>query len=140
MAIYKVSKLKNFLPTLQVIKPVRRNSRSLLANQTLKNLDRFNKRAMRSSSFFLSPLKDNNIEDTVTIISNKYKIKSALPPNQDKQVQFEEEKNGVYDILEPKYYQKKTFPSQKDINWFQLAAFLNTLVTLLIWQFLNWLP
>ena len=48
------------------------------------------------------------MEDSVTLISNKYGISGVLDPSQNKRVQFEEEDDRVHDISEPRYHQKKT--------------------------------
>ena len=44
------------------------------------------------------------------MIGNKYGMSGALPSIQDKWVQFEEEDDGVQDISEFRYYQKKISP------------------------------
>lgn len=48
------------------------------------------------------------MEDSATVIGDKYGMSGALPPSQDKRVQFEKENDEVYDISEPRHYQKET--------------------------------
>lgn len=95
----------------------------------------------------------------VTMIGNKYGMSGALPSIQDKWVQFEEEDDGVQDISEFRYYQKKISPpprpqetaktpkqispSQKKHSlskWQNVKTFLNTPVTLPMWQLLDRSP
>lgn len=103
------------------------------------------------------------MEDSATVIGDKYGMSGALTPSQDKRVQFEEEYDGVYDISEPRHSQKETpLPRPQEAakttvdcsvtkdtipiemregkNRFQVGSFLETPVPLPMWQRLNQSP
>lgn len=91
-------------------------------------------------------------------------MSGALPPSQKKRVQLEEEDNGIYDIAEPRHYQKKTpllprpqaaakiqgdcFVTKETIpiemregkERFQVRSFFETPVPLPMWQRLGQSP
>lgn len=72
------------------------NSERPIANQVLQNKGRL--RAMQSLSFFPPPSKDEEMEDSITVRgSGSYGMRGALPPGQDKQVQFKTQDDGIYD-------------------------------------------
>lgn len=48
--------------------------------------------------------------DSATIRGDSYGMRGALPPGQDKQVQFVDQDDGVYDQPIPQHYQRKTPP------------------------------
>lgn len=97
---------KKFHPTSRVTKPAGRNLERSLAHQESRNQDRLNNRTTRSPSLSPPPPGDDDMEDSATVIGDKYGMSGALIPSQDKRVQFEEEDDGVYDISEPRHSQK----------------------------------
>lgn len=93
------------------------------------------------------------MEDSAIVISDKYGMSCALNPSQDQRVQFGGGGDGVYDIPDPRQYQKKisrpqhankvqddqsvtqeTIPIKmtKNKNSFQTGPFLETPISLLI--------
>lgn len=86
-----------------------------------------NNKTIRSPSLSPSPSKDEEIEDSVTVRDNSYRIRGTLHLGQDKQVQFENQDDRVYDRPPFPHYQRKTPPSPKSqettkIEGDQLAA------------------
>lgn len=157
---------KKFQPTSRITKPAGRNSERPIANQVLRNQNRLNNRTMPSLSLSPPPSEDEEMEDSVTVRGNSYGMRGALHPGQDKQVQFESQDDGVYDrppIPSP-HYQRKAPPPPKlqettemevdrllaketipikmaeGKDRFQVGAFLDTPVTLPIWQLLDRSP
>lgn len=49
------------------------------------------------------------MENSATIKGNSYGMKGALPPGQDRRVQFDED-DGVHDWPTPQHHQRKTPP------------------------------
>ena len=101
---------KNSQPTSRVIEPAARNAERQLAQQASRDLEQLDERTALSSSLSPPLPKVDDIEDSATVIGGRYGMSGALPPSQEKRVQFEEEDDGVYDIPEPRHYQKKTLP------------------------------
>lgn len=161
----KIWKLRNFSPRRALPNQLGeiQNSERPIANQVLQNKDRL--RAVRSPSLSPSPSKDEEMEDSVTVRgSSSYGMRGALPPGQDKQVRFETQDDGVYDRLQSQRYQQKTALPPKSpetttikSDWlvpketipikmaegkdrFQVGAFLDTPVTLPMWQLLDRSP
>ena len=99
---------KKFQPTSRVTKPAGRNSEKPIANQVLRNQDRLNDRTMRSPSLSPPPPEDDKMEGSTTIRADSHGMKSALHPGQDRQVQFEDQDDGVYNRPTPQHYQRKT--------------------------------
>lgn len=100
---------RKFQPTLRVTKPAGRNSERPIANQVLENKDRL--RAVRSPSLSPPLSKDEELEDSVTVRgSSNYGMRDALPPGQDKQIQFETQDDGIYDRPQSQRHQQKTPP------------------------------
>lgn len=154
---------KKFQPTSRVTKPAGRNLERSLAHQESRNQDGLNNRTTRPPS--LSPPRpgDDDMEDSATVIGDKYGMSGVLTPSQDKRVQFEEEDDGVYDISEPGHSQKETpLPRPQEAaktkvdcsvpkdtipiemregkNRFQVGSFLETPVPLPMWQCLDQSP
>ena len=155
---------KKFQPTSRVTKPAGRNSEKSLGNQTSKNLNRLSERTIRSPSLSPPPPEDDEMEDSVTIRGDSYGMRGALDPGQERQVRFEDQNDGAYDRPTPQHYQQKTPPPPKPQevirvetdqsitketipikmaegkSRFQVDTFLDTQVTLSIWQLLDRSP
>ena len=164
LARTKISGLKIFQPTSQVTRPATRNTERPLAQQASRNLEQLDGRTAWSPSRSPPLTEVDDIEDSTIVIGGRYGMSGALPPSQEKRVQFEEEDDGVYDIPEPRHYQKETLPptrpqeaAKNQDNWsatketipikmaegkehFQVGSFLETPVTLPIWQRLDLSP
>lgn len=98
---------KKFLPISCITKLDEKNSKKLIANQIFQKRDWF--RAIRSFFLSLPSSKDKNIKNSIIVKDeNSYKIKCALFPNQNKQVWFEAQNDGIYNLLEFYYCQQKT--------------------------------
>ena len=59
---------------------------------------------MQLLSFFLLPLENDKIEGRITIKVDSHRIKNVLHPGQDRQVQFENKNNGVYNRSTLQHY------------------------------------
>ncbi len=155
---------KKFQPTSRIPKAVERNLEETITNQASKNQDRLNNKNTRSPS--LSPLfsEDEEIEDSVTVRGDNHVIRCALHPGKEKQVQFENQDDKVHNRPTTRYYQQKTPPppylqeiakiqadqlvAKETIpirmaegkNRFQVGEFLDTPITLLMWQLLDRSP
>lgn len=81
-----------------------RNSEKLVANQALKNLDRLNERTYCSFSVFPSTPEDEEMEASATIRRDNYEMRGTLFLGQNKQVQFENQGDGVHVQLETRHY------------------------------------
>lgn len=97
-------KAKKFQLTSRVIKAVGRDSEKTVTNQISKNQDQLDNRNIRSTFLFPLPFEDEEIEDSATIKGDSYGMRGALHPGQDRQVQFGDQDDGVYDILESRHY------------------------------------
>ena len=160
----KVPRTRNSQPTSRVTKPVERNLEKSVTNKALRNLDQLNERTNRSSSLFPPPPEDKEIEDSATIRGDNYKMRGTLFPGQDKQVQFENQDDGVHERPAPRHYQRKTPPAPKSPeavrnqdnravvketisikmaegkDCFQVGEYLDSPVTLPMWQLLDQSP
>ena len=85
---------KKYQHTSRVTKPAGRNSERPIANQVLRNQDRLNNRTMRSPSLSPPPSEDEEMEDSVTVRGNSYRLRGALYPGQD---QEEKRDGGAHD-------------------------------------------
>ena len=155
---------KKFQPTSRITKAVGRNLERTLTNQASKNQDLLNNRNTRSTSLSPPPLEDEEMEDSVTVRGESHVMRGALNRGQEKQVQFENQDDKVHDRPTPRYYQRKTPPPShpqeiakmeadklvaketipirmaEGKNRFQVGEFLDTPVTLPMWQLLDWSP
>ena len=155
---------KKFQPTLRITKAVGRNLERTLTNQVSKNQDRLNNRNTRLPSLSPPPSEDEEMEDSVTVRGDSHVMRGVLYPGKEKQVQFENQDDKVHDRPTPQYYQRKTPPPThpkeiakmeadqlvaketipirmaEDKNRFQVGAFLDTPVTLPMWQLLDRSP
>lgn len=68
---------------------------------------------MRSPFFPPPPPEDEEMEDSAMIKGDSYGMRGALPPGQDKQVQFNHQDNGVHDQPVPRHYQRKISPPSR---------------------------
>lgn len=105
LLLFKVQKnnleLKKFQPILFIIKLVRRDSKSPIANQIL---DWLNNRTMQSLFLSLPFFKNKKMENNVIIRGNNQKIKGILYPGQNKQIQFKNQDYKVYNQSSFLYY------------------------------------
>lgn len=84
-----------------------------LVQEAAQNLERLSENTARPPSFSLPPPEDYEMEDSTTTGGYSYGMKGALHPGQDRQVQVEDQDDGVYDRPTPQYYQRKTPPFPK---------------------------
>ena len=155
---------KAFQPTSRITKAVGRNLERILTNQALKNQDQLNNRNTQSPSLSPSPSKNDEMEDSVTVMGDSHIMRGELHPGQEKQVQFENQDDKVHGRPTIRYYQRKIPPpphpqeiAQMEAdqlvakettrirmaegkNRFQVGAFLAIAVTLQIWQLLDRSP
>lgn len=75
----KVPGSRNSQPSSRVTKLVGRNSVRSLQHHMSRNLDRLNKRTMRSPFFFPPPPEDEEMEDSAMIRGDSYGMRGALP-------------------------------------------------------------
>ncbi len=160
----KILEAKKFEPTLRITKAVRRNLERTLTNQALKNQDRLNNRNTQSLSLSPPPSEDKKMKDSITVRADSHVMRGVLHPGWEKQVQFENQDDKVYDKPTSRYSQRKTPPPPhpqeiakmeadqlvaketipirmaKGKNRFQIGAFLGTPVTLSMWQLLDRSP
>ena len=149
-----VPRPRNFKQTLRVTKPAWKNSEKSVAHQAFKNLDQLNESTVRSPSLSPPSPEDEEVEDSATVRGNNYGMRGALNFGQDKQVQFEDQDDGVDDWLTPRHYHHLPQGAKTQDDWavkkepipikmaegkdgFQVGAFFDIPVTLLRWQFLE---
>ena len=116
MAPTKFAGPKVLQPTLQITTPVTRIAEKPLVQQASQNLERLSEKTARSPSLSPPPPEDDKMEGSTTIRADSHGMKSALHPGQDRQVQFEDQDDGVYDRPTPQHYQRKTSQSKVQLT------------------------
>ena len=109
----QVSRPQDFWPTSRLTRPAVRSVEKQLVQQASQHLERLSEKTARPPSLSPPPPEDDEMEDSTTIKGDSYEMKGALHPGQDRQVQFEDQNDGVYDRPTAQHYQRKTSKAQE---------------------------
>ena len=96
-ALTQVSRPQDFWPISRLTRPAIRSVEKPLVQQTSQNLERLSEKTARPPSFSPPPPDDDEMEDSATVGDDDYGMRGVLHPGQDRQVQFEDQDDGVYD-------------------------------------------